>query len=78
MLVEEAGGQCVLCGFSEHPVALHFHHLDPAQKQFGLANSGLTKSLAKMREEAAKCVLLCANCHAMVEIGAKVLSPAAR
>jgi hypothetical protein len=28
---------------------------------------GITRSLARLRAEAAKCVLLCANCHAEVE-----------
>ena len=34
---------------------------------------GITRSLAKLREEAAKCVLLCANCHAELEVGATAL-----
>jgi hypothetical protein len=29
----------------------------------------MTRSLAILREEARKCVLLCANCHAEVEAG---------
>ena len=72
-LVAEAGGRCVICGYDESPVALQFHHLDPAQKSFGLAMRGLTRSIERLREEAAKCVLLCANCHARVEWGDAVL-----
>jgi hypothetical protein len=68
-LVEEAGGRCVMCGYDEFAGALQFHHIDPAQKSFGLAMRGLTRSLSRLREEAAKCVLLCANCHARVEWG---------
>lgn len=68
-LVAEAGGRCVICGYDESPVALQFHHVDPAQKSFGLAMRGLTRSIERLREEAAKCVLLCANCHARVEWG---------
>jgi transposase len=68
-LVAEAGGRCVVCGYDEFPGALQFHHLDPSQKSFGLAMRGLTKSIERLREEAAKCVLLCANCHAKVEWG---------
>jgi 5-methylcytosine-specific restriction endonuclease McrA len=68
-LVEEAGSQCVLCGYDDFPGALHFHHLDPSTKSFGLAMRGLTRSIEKLRQEAAKCVLLCANCHAKVEWG---------
>ncbi len=69
ILVEEAGGGCVVCGYSRHPGALHFHHLDPATKEFALALNGVARSLARARVEAAKCVLLCANCHAEVEAG---------
>jgi DNA-binding CsgD family transcriptional regulator len=68
-LVAEAGGRCVLCGYDEFLGALQFHHLDPSEKSFGLAMRGLTRSIARLREEAAKCILLCANCHAKVEWG---------
>lgn len=70
LLVAEAGGCCVRCGFDEHPSGLQFHHLEPSNKQFGLAHKGVTVSIERARAEAAKCVLLCANCHAMVEAGA--------
>jgi transposase len=69
MLVEEAGGRCTLCGYDRHVGALHFHHRDPSEKVFSMAQNGGTRALAKAREEVAKCVLLCANCHAEVEGG---------
>lgn len=69
ILVSEAGGQCALCGYRRHAGALQFHHLDPGSKSFGLGVRGITRSIAKLREEASKCVLLCANCHAEVEAG---------
>jgi transposase-like protein len=69
ILVAEAGGCCVLCGYAKHSVALQFHHLDPSTKSFGLGVRGITRSIAKLREEASKCVLLCANCHSEVEAG---------
>jgi len=71
-LVEEAGGACLLCGFDGYAGALHFHHIDPAQKRFGLGSRGLARSIDALREEASKCVLLCSNCHA--QVGAGVLS----
>ena len=40
-----------------------------ASRRFALSREGVTRSLAKTREEAQKCVLLCANCHAEVEGG---------
>lgn len=73
MLVQEAGGRCRLCGYSRSPGALVFHHVDPGSKSFGLGQAGLCRSLARARAEAAKCLLLCANCHAEVETGVAVL-----
>lgn len=70
ILVAEAGGKCVVCGYSRHMAALQFHHLDPSTKSFGLGVRGITRSLASLKKEAEKCVLLCANCHAEVEVGA--------
>ena len=69
ILVAEAGGRCVLCGYSRCVAALEFHHVDPASKRFSLASRGLTRALDTLREEAAKCLLLCSNCHAEVEAG---------
>lgn len=69
ILVAEAGGRCVTCGYDRCPSALHFHHLDPNSKRFHLSMQGVTRSLVAARAEMAKCVLLCANCHAEVEAG---------
>jgi transposase len=69
LLVAEAGGRCNLCGYDRCVAALEFHHVVPAEKRFALSQRGLARSLDKARAEAAKCVLLCANCHAEVEAG---------
>ena len=69
ILLAEAGGCCQVCGYDRAPSALHFHHVDPTTKSFGLALRGVTRSLDRCRAEARKCVLLCANCHAEVEAG---------
>lgn len=73
LLVREAGGECLLCGYSRHPRALEFHHIRPADKGFALSRSGITSSLEALRREARKCVLLCSNCHAEVEDGVVAL-----
>src|SRR4051794_14166406 len=52
-----------VCVFS-----LHFHHVDPATKSFAVTTAR-GKSLAAFREEAKKCVLVCANCHGEIESG---------
>jgi hypothetical protein len=67
ILVREAGGACELCGYDRSVAALQFHHLDPASKEFQIANRGVARALDAARAEASKCALLCANCHAEVE-----------
>jgi hypothetical protein len=69
ILVREAGGCCRLCGYDRCVAALQFHHVDRTDKSFALSSAGFTRSIAKARAEASKCVLLCANCHAEVEAG---------
>lgn len=69
ILVEEAGGSCLLCGYDRCLAALEFHHLVPEDKRFGLSQRGVARALETVRAEARKCVLLCANCHAEVEAG---------
>jgi transposase len=70
ILVREAGGACAICGFDDHPSALEFHHLDPTLKAFSVSRRGITRAIEEVRNEARKCILLCANCHAKVEAGA--------
>jgi transposase len=74
ILVEEAGGGCVLCGYSRCISALSFHHIEPATKRFELSRRGVTRSIERARAEARKCTLLCANCHAEVEAGIATLA----
>ena len=75
ILIEEAGGCCVLCGYDRYPGALQFHHVDPGQKAFALADKGMARALDKARAEARKCVLICGNCHAEVEGGVSTIRP---
>jgi hypothetical protein len=73
ILVEEAGGRCLICGYDRYVGGLAFHHLDRATKVTGLAQRGRALAIATLREEAEKCVLLCHNCHAEVEAGLVVV-----
>ena len=68
------GGKCSLCGYAKCVEALHFHHKNPRQKEFGLAQNGLTRSWERVRKELEKCVLICANCHAEIHAGITQLS----
>jgi transposase len=67
ILVREAGGACRVCGYDATMRALHFHHVDPAEKRLEINARGAALSLETLRAEARKCVLLCSNCHAEVE-----------
>jgi hypothetical protein len=67
-LVAEAGGACAICGYARAMRNLQFHHVDPATKSFAMTMAR-GKSLETYRAEAAKCVLVCANCHGEIEAG---------
>lgn len=62
-LIDYKGGQCLRCGYKRCFDALELHHRDSQQKDFGLSSHGLTRSWEKVKAEADKCDLLCANCH---------------
>ncbi len=73
IIVAEAGGACVVCGYDRYRGALEFHHLNPADKRLEISRNGVTLSLDALRAEARKCVLVCSNCHAEIEGGVTVL-----
>jgi hypothetical protein len=68
-LVHEAGGSCVICGYSDNARALQFHHLDPGNKRLQLSAHGVTQSLAVLRAEARSACSCAQICHAEVEAG---------
>ena len=63
---EYLGGKCQICGYSKCLSALVFHHVDPREKDFHVMRSLCWE---KVKSEAMKCYLLCANCHAEVHAG---------
>lgn len=60
LLVDLFGGVCQCCGESFHYSCMDFHHKNPDSKNGQVKIDRGWKTLAN---EAAKCVLLCANCH---------------
>jgi hypothetical protein len=69
MVVEYRGGSCILCGYSRCTGALDLHHVDESLKEFGLSLKGMTRSWERIKKEADKCVLVCANCHREIHAG---------
>lgn len=63
ILIEEAGGKCLDCGYVGPPFLFDFDHRNPKEKQFQISQTHL--ALATLRDEAKKCDLVCANCHRM-------------
>lgn len=76
MAIEHMGGRCQLCGYDRCVQALHFHHLEPHEKEFTFAN--YSRSWERLRVEIEKCVLLCGNCHTEVHAGITVLAPSSQ
>ncbi len=63
---EENGNACVICGYSKNTSGLHFHHVNPVEK-----SGRVTKYYFEheARDEAKKCIITCANCHAEIHSG---------
>lgn len=58
------GAACQHCGISEYhrPEIYEFHHVDPKTKEYQIADLLMCK-WERVKEEADKCLMLCANCH---------------
>ena len=69
MAIEYKGEKCCKCGYDKCVDALEFHHLDPTQKDFGIASKGYTRSWDKVKTELDKCILVCSNCHREIHDG---------
>ena len=69
LIVEYKGGKCIICGYNRSAWAFDLHHVDGSLKEFGLSVRGLTHSWEKLKQEADKCVLVCANCHREIHAG---------
>lgn len=61
-LVEYKGGKCQICGYDKYIEALEFHHINPEEKDFNIAQNGYF-DLEENKKEADKCILVCRNCH---------------
>ena len=66
-LVGAFDNKCQLCGKTYPQSVFEFHHLNPSQKSFGLACGTTTRAKADYAREAKKCVMVCANCHRLIE-----------
>jgi hypothetical protein len=65
LLINEIKKQgCIICGYNKCMSALDWHHINPSNKHKDISSSMITRrSMSRVLDEIAKCVLLCANCH---------------
>ncbi len=65
--IEYLGGKCFDCGrvanIKDSFDIWDFHHLDPEKKDFEIGSKAAQKTLAQVKDELDKCILLCAICH---------------
>ena len=66
--IQILGGHCNICGYNKCSAALEFHHINPKEKNFSIAQ-GANKKLIDELEELQKCILVCANCHREIHQG---------
>lgn len=55
---------CIDCGYNKAPEALQFDHIDPPTKNLGVGQASMA-GLKRLMAEIDKCVIRCANCHAI-------------
>jgi len=55
--------ECKNCGYNEDPTKLEFHHRNPAEKLFTVAERDRDFGTPKVSKEIAKCDVLCQPCH---------------
>jgi hypothetical protein len=58
------GGKCKICQYDKCLDALCFHHLDGFEKRGNVSMIISDRGFKAAQEEAKKCILICANCHA--------------
>lgn len=56
---------CSLCGYSKCLSALEFHHTSNDKER----EVGKSPTIASLNREAAKCIVVCANCHREIHAG---------
>ncbi len=62
--IKYLGGKCVDCGWQGNQAALQFHHTNTRKKDFIIGNVA-NKNWESIKAELRKCIVLCANCHAI-------------
>ena len=69
-IIIEKGGKCQICGYDDLSclAVFDFHHIDSKTKDMSISVGQYRKTLTQrspkiIRQETAKCIVVCANCH---------------
>lgn len=68
MALAYKNNKCIICGYNRSKRSLHFHHINPKNKKFGIS-TGHCRSWERVKKELDKCVLVCSNCHGEITDG---------
>lgn len=64
---------CSVCG-ETHRNCIDFHHLNPLEKDSCVGDVAGSYGINRIKEEIAKCAILCKNCHVKVHDGIIILT----
>jgi hypothetical protein len=67
-MIDYKGGKCVICGYNRCSASMHFHHINAADKSFGISDHHAW-GFERLKPELDKCVLVCSNCHGELHSG---------
>jgi len=67
-MVKSFGNKCSVCGITFPQEVFEFHHLNPETKEFNLGRiRSNCFSWERIVIELRKCIMVCANCHRLIE-----------
>jgi len=55
--------KCFICGYQKCWAAIDFHHINPEEKDIGIAKLIDRRMTREYQKELEKCIPLCRNCH---------------
>lgn len=64
-IMQHFDGKCAHCGLIDDPCVYDLHHINPAEKEEGIARM-MDRKWETILPELNKCILLCSNCHRKV------------
>lgn len=67
----KSGLKCARCP-ENHVATLDFHHVNPEDKEYSVADLVSNKMFTKAYKEIKKCIVLCSNCHRKLHYEEKI------